>query len=227
MALAHRLVVLNDRGAEAVPTEHRHKVVVCLQSCSGRQPFAAKPTRWLRAIAVGHLRDEKAPQTVFAAVRALQHRADIRIDHVGAPLDPGLGDEATALMSRTPTYRWLGDRRHAEVRRRIQRAHVLVHPSRMEGGAHVVIEALRSGTPVLASAIDGNLGLLGDDWPATFAVDDAGALCALLERSRDDPAWLARLQSRVERLALRFSPDAERRTLRELVETTLADHRTP
>jgi glycosyltransferase involved in cell wall biosynthesis len=38
---------------------------------------------------------------------------------------------------------------------------VLVHTSRMEGGAHVVIEALRSGTPVLASRIAGNLGLLG------------------------------------------------------------------
>jgi putative glycosyltransferase (TIGR04348 family) len=226
IAAAHRLVVLNDHGAASVPAEHRHKVVVCLQSARGRMSLADKPSRWLRAVVVGHLRDEKAPETVFAAARqlGLTGRSDIRIDHIGGPLDPQLGAEAARLMAEQPTYRWLGDRPHGEVRRRIQQAHVLVHPSRMEGGAHVVIEAIVSGTPVLASAIDGNLGLLGDDWPATFAVDDAKALAALVERSRDDPGWLASLRARAEVRAPRFSPDAECATLRALVARTLAEH---
>jgi glycosyltransferase involved in cell wall biosynthesis len=64
-------------------------------------------------------------------------------------------------MQRIPNYRWLGALPHESTRRRIQAAHVLVHSSRMEGGAHVVIEAVTSGTPVLASRIPGNLGLLG------------------------------------------------------------------
>jgi glycosyltransferase involved in cell wall biosynthesis len=60
----------------------------------------------------------------------------------------------------------------------------------MEGGAHVVIEAIRSGTPVLASRIDGNLGLLGDDYPGCSTWGDDAALAALLEQARDDPAML-------------------------------------
>ena len=59
----------------------------------------------------------------------------------------------------------------------------------MEGGAHVVIEAVRSGTPVLASRIDGNVGLLGADYRGYFAPGDAagaGEPCcsALPRRSR-------------------------------------------
>lgn len=74
-----------------------------------------------------------------------------------------------------------------------QGAHVLVHPSRMEGGAHVVIEAVLSGTPVLASRIDGNVGLLGKDYAGYFPVGDAGGLAALLQLVRDEPSLLTSL----------------------------------
>ena len=52
----------------------------------------------------------------------------------------------------------------------------------MEGGANVVIEAVRSGVPVLASRIDGNVGLLGADYDGYFPVGDAAALAALMRR---------------------------------------------
>ncbi len=220
LALAHRLVVLNDLGIQSLPVEHRHKAVICLQSASERQALIDKPARWLRAVVVGHLRDEKSPLTVMAVARLLAGRKDIRIDHIGSALDAGLGREATTLAASQATYRWLGDRSHAEVRRRIQQAHVLVHPSRMEGGAHVVIEALRCGTPVLASAIDGNLGLLGSDWPAQFPVDDVHALQSLLVRTRDDPVWLQSLQNQALALSSRFAPERERDTVRSLVTCT-------
>jgi glycosyltransferase involved in cell wall biosynthesis len=91
----------------------------------------------------------------------------------------------------------------------------------MEGGAHVVIEALRSGTPVLASRIDGNLGLLGEDWPATFDVGDDAALAGWLIRLRESPGLLDDLRRRaVERAAL-FSPEHECRTLLGLVRDLL------
>jgi hypothetical protein len=34
----------------------------------------------------------------------------------------------------------------------------------MEGGAHVIMEAICSGVPVLASRIAGNIGMLGEDY---------------------------------------------------------------
>ena len=220
LELAHRLVVLNELGAARLPAALRSRCQVLLQSCSARQPLA-KTGRHLRALMVGHLRDEKDPRTYFDAARRLAARADIRLDHIGDALDPALGAEARALMATCPTYRWLGGLGHAATRRRIQAAHVLVHPSRMEGGAHVVTEAIRSGTPVLASRIDGNLGLLGSGYAGLFDAGDAAGLAALLERGRDEPDMLAALQRQLAPRAALFAPEAECRALHGLVRNLL------
>lgn len=212
LAQADRLVVLNTLGAQAVPEAHRHKVRVVLQSSSARAVLG-KSTRSLRALMVGHLRAEKDPHTYWQAARLLAPRSDISLDHIGAPLDPALGDAARALMAEQPRYRWLGGCPHEATRRRIQRAQLLVHPSRLEGGAHVVIEALRSGTAVLASRVDGNLGLLGPHHPGLFEPGDAAGLAALLRACRDDPAMLPALQAAGAALAPRFAPEAEAQAL--------------
>ena len=216
LARADALVVLNERGADRLPAALRPKARVLLQSCAARRTLP-KSTRQLRALMVGHLRDEKDPRTFFRAARRLAARPDLRLDHVGAALDPALGAEARALAAAQPNYRWLGALPHAAARRRIQAAHVLVHPSVIEGGAHVVIEAIRSGTPVLASRIDGNLGLLGDGYPGCFEPGDDAALATLLARCRDDPDMLAGLQRALAARADRFAPQAERATLLDLV----------
>jgi putative glycosyltransferase (TIGR04348 family) len=216
LALADRLVVLQPLGLRSLPAEHRAKACVVMQSTPARRPLP-KTTRHLRALMVGHLREEKSPITYFAAARLLGQRKDIRLDHIGAALDPALGDLAQALAAAQPGYRWLGALPHAQTRRRIQAAHVLVHPSRMEGGAHVVIEAITSGTPVLASDIDGNVGLLGSDYEGCFPVGDAAALARLLQRVRDKPAMLGRLQAQCGARAALFHPDHERAALLALV----------
>ena len=212
---ADRLVVLNELGGRSVPAGLQAKVQVILQSCAARQT-QSKTVRHLRALMVGHLRAEKSPQTYFDAVRRLAHRGDILFDHVGAALEPELGVQASLLMSSCPRYRWLGPLPHESARRRIQSAHVVVHPSRMEGGAHVIIEAVRSGTPVLASRIDGNVGLLGELYEGYFPLDDDGALATLLQRLRDDPAMLVRLHQQCEARAALFDPARERKSLFEL-----------
>jgi putative glycosyltransferase (TIGR04348 family) len=213
---ADRLVVLNEIGGRALPAAVRAKACVLLQSCTVRRPLAKTP-RHLRAVMVGHLRDEKAPQTFFEAATLLRQREDIRLDHIGAALDPALGAAAIALMAACPRYRWLGALPHGAARRRIQAAHVLVHTSRMEGGANVVIEAVRSGTPVLASRIDGNLGLLGADYAGCFPVGDARALAEQLARLRDEPAMLDRLQAQCSDRAALFEPARESAALLALL----------
>ncbi|MFO1216948.1 MAG: selenoneine biosynthesis selenosugar synthase SenB [Burkholderiaceae bacterium] len=216
LRLADRLVVLNALGARRLPEALRDKVRVCLQSATARQTLA-KSARCLRVLMVGHLRAEKDPQTYLAAAEALAARRDIAFDHIGEALDPALGEQARAWAARWPRYRWLGAMPHEATRRRIQRAHVLVQASRMEGGAHTVIEALRSGTPVLASRIDGNLGLLGDDYAGVFEPGDAAGLAALVARCRDDPAMLAQLQQQCAARAPLFQPQRERATLLAIV----------
>lgn len=218
LALADAIVALNPHGPRTLPPALRPRTHVILQSCPARQSLT-RTRRHLRAVMVGHLRDEKDPRTYLRAAARLAGRRDIRLDHVGAALDPALAEAARRTAAACPGYRWLGALPHAEARRRIQHAHVLVHTSRMEGGAHVIIEALRSGTPVIASRIDGNLGLLGDDWPATFDAGDDAALARLLERARDEPDMLHELQRRAERRAAMFAPEAEQAALLALLRT--------
>jgi putative glycosyltransferase (TIGR04348 family) len=225
---AQHIVVLQELGPQALPDRLRPKCRVIYQSTTARKALA-KPTRILRAVMVGHLREEKSPETLFAAARLLADQPHIRIDHIGEALDPALGAAAQATMAAVPNYRWLGGLPHQEVRRRIQRAHVLVHCSRMEGGAHVIMEAVASGTPVLASRIDGNVGMLGADYGGYFPPGDAAALAALLRRCEDSARGdaksrrrqhgdelLATLMHQCAGRAPLFTPDAERDALRRL-----------
>lgn len=220
--LARFLVVLQELGAQRLPPALRAKARTIFQSASARKTLV-KPATRLRAVAVGHLRDEKSPDTLFEAARLLKDRPDIFLDHIGDPLDPVLARQAEATMAECPRYRWLGGRPHEETRRRIQRAHLLIHPSRMEGGAHVVLEAAVSGTPVLASHIDGNIGMLGTDYAGYFAWSNAAALAALLVTCRDDAVYLDRLRRQTAARAPLFSPATEQAGVRQLVAALCAD----
>ena len=216
LALADRLIVLHEGAPDDVAPEHRAKCVVCFQSTASRQSLP-KTARHLRALMVGHLRDEKDPRTAFVAMRLLAARKDISLDHIGAPLDAALGDEARALMNAQPNYRWHGALPHASTLRRIQRAHLLVHPSAMEGGAHVVMEAIRCGTPVLASRISGNVGMLGHDYHGYFEPGDAAGLAARLQQLRDDPAMLQGLCAQCDQRSPLFDPAREQATLKSVI----------
>ena len=225
LALAQLVVVLQERGPDALPGKFRAKARVIFQSTPLRHPLT-KTRRHLRAVMVGHLREEKSPQTLFAVARLLQQEPDIFIDHIGAALDPALGKLARSTAATCAHYRWLGELPHDAVRARIQRAHVLVHTSRIEGGAHVVMEAVRSGTPVLASRVPGNVGMLGGGYAGYFEHGNAQALADLLKRCRDDVVGprkrtvnlVARLNAQCELRAPLFEPSAEKAALCQLMD---------
>jgi putative glycosyltransferase (TIGR04348 family) len=232
IALAAQLVVLQAKGPEALPTDLRSKTRVIFQS-STTLPAAQKPpaATQLRAVMVGHLRAEKAPQTLFEAARLLHGEPNLFIDHIGEALEPALGQAAQATAAACPNYRWQGAQPYNVTRRQIQRAHVLVHTSLMEGGAHVIMEAVLSGTPVLASRIPGNVGMLGKDYVGYFEPGDAEGLAQLLRRCRGmdttsdaipgmarGDAWLAQLSAQCALRAPLFSPEAERAALLQLVQ---------
>jgi putative glycosyltransferase (TIGR04348 family) len=222
--LAQKLVVLQEAAPATLAPELRAKCRVIYQSTTPRKALS-KPTQRLRAVMVGHLRAEKSPETLFAAARLLADRTDIHIDHIGDALDPELAAAAQTTMRAAPNYRWLGGLPHEETRRRIQRAHLLIQCSRMEGGAHVIMEAAACGTTVLASRVDGNVGMLGEDYAGYFPWGDAAALAALILRCRnaDSDPLLATLQRQCAKRAPLFAPEAERAALHSLVRELLAD----
>ena len=96
-------------------------------------------------------------------------------------------------MKQTPRYRWLGSRAHGEALRLLARARLMVISSRMEGGANVVSEALANNTPVIASRISGNIGMLGRDYPGYYPLEDERALAKLLLRAETGKTYLQSL----------------------------------
>jgi len=96
----------------------------------------------------------------------------------------------------------------------------MVLSSLSEGGANVISEAIVTGVPVLASRMDGNVGLLGADYPAYFPVGNTNALAQLLQRIEGDRRFVARLRRAIARRAPLFRPEREvaawRRLLAEL-----------
>ena len=218
--LAQRLVVLQELGPQALPPQHRGKARVVFQSTPALAALP-KPADRLQAVMVGHLRQVKTPQTLWAAARLLRGRTDIRIAHIGDGAgEPALAEEARATARDCPGYEWLGPLAHEETLRHIRSAHVLVHTSALEGGAHVVMEAVRCGTPVLATRVPGNVGMLGGDYAGYFPHGDAPALARLLEDCRDtlaaeNPAHrlLASLGAQCALRAPLFDAGAERQAL--------------
>ena len=207
VAQADRLIVLQADAVAYLHSEARSKADVVHQSARTLRPFASKSQDRLHCLFVAHLRDEKDPRTVFKAWLDLPAHVPATLGIVGAALDSALGDAARALAEVDPRVKVLGPRPHPWTRQAIRRAHAVVVASRMEGGANVVVEAVTSGTPVLASRISGNLGMLGHDYAGYFDVGDADALCAPCQtRPRGSPVSRAtRRAMSVTRAALRAS----------------------
>ena len=213
---ASHVVVLQDEGLMRLDRSARAKARVIVQS-AGARARGAMVLRHLDFIAVGHLREEKDPLTLMRAARMLPADSPIRIVHIGDALDQELADAARRTAAECLRYRWLGGLSHDRARRWIAGSRALVHMSRIEGGANVVIEAIRSGVPVLASRIDGNVGLLGRDYGGYFPVGDAMALAALMQEFFFDPAFAAELTAQCAAREPRFTPEVERQQVQRLL----------
>jgi putative glycosyltransferase (TIGR04348 family) len=222
LALADALIVLQEDAPRHLPAAMRKRAHVVFQSARTLVPWPRKRPDRLHCVLVAHLRDEKDPATVFAAWRALPPTSGASLTIIGAALDPALGRAARELAAADSRVQWLGPRTHPWTRQAIKRAHLLLVPSRMEGGANVVVEAITAGTPVLGSRMSGNVGMLGDDYPGYFAVGDARQLAALVARAEGERRFLVALAEACARRAPLFTPAAEALALRGTVKAALA-----
>ena len=220
LAIADRIVTLNTDAIHHVPARFRGKVRCILQSVL----LPPAPARALRPdgtsfviAVVGHLRREKDPLRAAYAVRSLPMGSALRVEHAGRAMAPRWAQRAQAEMRRNPRYRWLGELSRRQVAGLLARAAALVQPSRMEGGANAIAEAIRAGVPVLASQVSGNAGMLGPRHAGLFPVGKTEALRGLLVRLERDPAFRAGLRRASRTLAVRFAPAAEARGWRRVL----------
>jgi putative glycosyltransferase (TIGR04348 family) len=211
LELADRLIVLQPGALRELPVRLRRKASVVVQSSSTRLRHAPVSSRF-RVCVIGHLRAEKDPMRMLAALASLPED-EIQVIHLGEALDPALGQEARTGMQGEPRYRWLGSVPHARALKWLASSHAMVISSRMEGGANVVCEALRIGVPVLASRISGNVGLLGAGYAGYFPLEDEAALARLVRRAARDRGFYSKLKKQVGALRPRVDPGAESHAL--------------
>lgn len=216
LKLAHRLVVLQHEGLAEIPEAYRHKTVVIYQSAPSLAP-QPRPVRRFSVGVVAHLREEKDPFRAVLALKYLPPASRIRLWHIGGELQTGMAAQAEALGRAEPRWRWLGSHPHGQTRRRIARSHLLVVPSFMEGGANVICEAVTAGTPVLASRIPGNVGMLGRDYAGYFPAGDEQALAGLMHRAETDEGFYQRLAAQCAIRAPLFAPEREAAAVQALV----------
>ena len=216
LRLADQLVVLQPMGMDQLNLSVRRKTRVIFQSV--RSVRRQTPPRSYTLITViGHMREEKDPFRAALALARLPADANIRVVHLGKAMSAEYAREARSLMRYEPRYRWLGELDHAGAMRWLARSHAMLISSLMEGGAHVVSEAIAIGVPVIASDISGNIGLLGKDYPGFYKVGDDKALAVLLAQAATNPKWLAALAKRVCARRLIVSPVRERGALARLL----------
>lgn len=216
LVLATRLIVLQELGGDALPPALRPKVRVVYQSARAVRP-PPPLVSCFEIVVSGHLREEKDPFRVAAALAHVPRGSRIRVTHLGRALDPAMADDARAWMAREPRYRWLGEVPHSRALRVLARSRLMVISSRMEGGANVVCEALACGVPVLASRVAGNVGMLGAEYPGYFEPEDDAALARLLTRVETEPSFYEGLQSACAARSALVRPERERATLAQLL----------
>ena len=219
LALADRLVVLQSAGLDELSEDQRRKCVVIEQSAPALDPLPPRKRTFDLCLA-GHLRAEKDPLTALQAVSLLPDPS-LRLRCAGRFDDPDIGPVAQTMALDDPRIELLGPLAHQQTRDLIRQCRLLLLPSVMEGGANVLIEAVTSGVPVLASRIPGSTGLLGDQYQGLFPVGDHTALAGMIGRCQRDPQWLASLLAQCRQRAPLFDPLREAALVRKLVSELL------
>jgi putative glycosyltransferase (TIGR04348 family) len=215
--LATRIVVLQPLSVEKLPEECRPRARVVYQSVipPRRRPAPARDA--FEVCAIAHLRPVKDPLRPAQAARLLPARSRVRILHIGGLIDEFMKDELEREQRENPRFQWLGARTRAQTLEVLARSRLFVSSSRHEGGPNAISEALAMGVPILATRIPGSLGLLGDDYPGVFAVEDTQGLADLLLRAETDAGFYAELQRAGRARAYLTDPAQELESWRELL----------
>ena len=216
MEMADRLIVLQSSALDSITPSLRYKVQVIYQSVEIDLPDPVAKEDFLVSV-IGHLREEKDPFCVARSLPLLPSDSKITVRHLGQAMNSQMGDLARNFNATLNRYQWIGEVSHADTLRMLSQSRLMVISSLMEGGAHVVSEAIALGIPVIASDIPGNRGLLGESYPAYYPVGEECALANLLYRSETIPTFYASLQKHIDLRRELIKPAREKQSIQEMV----------
>jgi len=222
---ADKLVTLHRLASKVLPESVQDKVQVIHQSAlsleNPQTEIKKCPENTFDICVVGHLREEKDSMRVAYAVRDLPSSSKIRVLHYGKAHNEEWANYAKEEMKINSRYKWFGEVSHKDVRDAYRCCRLMVLPSIMEGGANVVSEAVVAGLPVVASKIDGSVGLLGDDYAGYFPVKSESALRDVLLKAESDSGFFKKLSQQCKERAKLFTVEAEKLAWQELIQSYL------
>ena len=216
MEMADAIVVLQPDAIQALPKKFHHKVQVIFQSVKGITR-KTPPKRHFLASIIGHLRAEKDPFCAAQSLLLLPLSSKLELVQLGEAMSPEFKKQAASIEKKVERYRWLGRLSHSKTLQWLARSHVMIISSVMEGGAHVVSEAIAIGIPVIASDIPGNRGLLGNAYPAYYPAGDQVALSKLLTKAETNPSFYQKLCQAVARRQKLTKPELEKKSIQKLM----------
>jgi glycosyltransferase involved in cell wall biosynthesis len=211
---ADRIVVRQEAAILRLPEQVRAKTVVIRSSLD---PIAVKASpsqsRFIISV-VGHLRPVKRPFLTIETLAQHPEWSDVEVWQIGQALDEEMRKTAEFWAEEDERYRWFGGVPRMESLALCCKSSLTINSSILEGGANAVLEAMTMGVPVLASKIEGNVGLLGNDYPGYFEEGRmAKALQAIMDQRVDLDEWNRLL---ADRLRL-FSRERESKSWLELL----------
>ena len=230
--MATRIVVLQPKAIEELRLSWRKKARVIYQSVEDKQAPTGEQSgsprrRQNKAKAlnngnfdvcvIGHLRAVKDPFRTALAARSLPDSSKIRVLQLGGARTAAMAKRAQREMDTNERYRWLDEQPQSRVRSILSKSSLCVLSSRSEGGANVLSEAIAASVPILASRVDGNVGILGKNYPGYFEVGNTKQLARLLTRAETSPEYLRKLNASTKRLAVLVDPSREEQAWSDLI----------
>ncbi len=213
---ADALITLHDLAYLAIPKSAHKKVYVIYQSADFIQRKITKNKRNFDICVIGHLREEKDPLRTAYAVRKLPDDSRIRVLHFGKAHTSSWAKRAKKEMQINSRYTWHEEVPHWKINKLYANANLMVLSSKMEGGANVISESCAAGLPVIASNIDGSIGLLGENYPGYYPYGDTKSLRDLLIKAETNKLYLDKLTQACRAKASLFAYKNEKSNLKKL-----------
>ena len=230
--MATRIVVLQPKAIEELRPSWRKKTRIIYQSVEDKQALTgaqsgsakrrqnkseAETNGNFDVCVIGHLRAVKDPFRTAMAARSLPDSSRIRVLQIGGAMTDAMAKRALKEMDTNQRYRWLDEQPQSRVRSILSKSFLCVLSSRLEGGANVLSEAIAASVPIIASRVDGNVGILGKGYPGYFEVGNTTQLARLLTRAETSSAYLAELKAWTKGLAVLADPSREEKAWSDLI----------
>jgi len=219
-----KILVLQPLAKKLIENDQQNKVSVIYQStdinkfrASVHEGVSQRQFEEFQIVVIGHPRKIKDSLRAALAAKLLPKDSNIKVKLIGKTIEPEMRSTIEKEMNENLRFSWLGELDRAGTWREMGRSNLMVLSSLEEGGANVISEAVSIGLPILATKIDGNAGLLRENYSGFFEAKNTEELSALMLKCEKEPQFLKLLTEQVRTKASLFTKEQEKETLKKII----------